>query len=232
MTAGRQSRFGQWAGVPVSQGDSGKSVPDEEKNKVPVKRPQPRPRPIKQDGGSRRAFASPRWIRVVFQPRVAVRKHASLTAPTVTFLDAGEVVEIAEVKAGWVRLADEEKDDRDVSDDCQAWVLQDGKEVSLGVLCEDWEPRWFCVVHEPQVAVRKKPSLQAHPVAFLKTGEIIEAAEVSQGWVRLSDADRKRLDVSEDCGAWVLINGHEKGLGRLLAASPPPPEQLAPLEEA
>lgn len=160
----------------VTEGDTGKKVPDEEKNKVPVKRPQPRSRPLRKDGGSRSAFANPRWIRVVFQPRVAVRKHPSLTAPTVTFLDAGEVVEIAEVKAGWVRLADEEKDDRDVSDDCQAWVLQDGKEVSLGVLCEDWEPRWFCVVYEPQVAVRKKPSLQAHPVAFLKTGEIIEAA--------------------------------------------------------
>ncbi|CAE7408215.1 unnamed protein product, partial [Symbiodinium microadriaticum] len=38
--------------------------------------------------------------------------------------------------------------------------------------CEDWEPRWFCVVYEPQVAVRKKPPLQAHPVAFLKTEEM------------------------------------------------------------
>ena len=104
MTAGRQSRFGQWAGVPVSQGswciawscldvvffvalppfvmegDTGKKVPDEEKNKVPVKRPQPRSRPLRkdrrfsppsppphfepcatQDGGSRSAFANPRW---------------------------------------------------------------------------------------------------------------------------------------------------------------------------
>ncbi|CAE7319982.1 unnamed protein product, partial [Symbiodinium microadriaticum] len=99
---------------------------------------------------------------------------------------AGEVVEIAEVTAGWVRLADEEKDDRDVS---------------------------------PRAALRvegshEKDSKQAHPVAFLKTGEIIEAAEVSQGWVRLSDADRKRLDVSE-----VLINGHEKGLGVLVEIS-------------
>ncbi|CAE7432112.1 unnamed protein product [Symbiodinium natans] len=230
MTAGRQSRFGQWAGV--SPGETGKAASEEAvKQEVAVKRPQPRSRPLKQDRRSS-TFANPRWIRVVFQPRVAVRKSPTLTSPTVTFLDAGEVVEIAEVKAGWVRLADEEKDDRDVSDDCEAWVLQDGKEVSLGVLCEDWEPRWFCVVFETQVAVRKKPSLQAHPVAFLKTGEIIEAAEVSQGWVRLSEADRRRLDVSEDCGAWVLINGHEKGLGRLLAASPPPPEQLAPLEEA
>ncbi|CAE7323383.1 unnamed protein product [Symbiodinium pilosum] len=229
MTGARRSRFGQWAGVSEGSGDS---VPQEAVTKeVPVKRPQPRTKPPRQDS-SRNTSLNPRWIRVVFQPRVAVRKSPSLTAPTVTFLDAGEVVEIVEVKSGWVRLAEEEKDDRDVSEDCDAWVLQDGKEVSLGVLCEDWEPRWFCVVYEPQVAVRKKPSLQAHPVAFLKTGEIIQAAEVSEGWIRLSDEDRRRLDVSEDCGAWVLINGHAKGLGRLLAASPPPPEQLRPLEEA
>ena len=64
----------------VTEGDTGKKVPDEEKNKVPVKRPQPRSRPLRkdcrfsapslpphfepcatQDGGSRSAFANPRW---------------------------------------------------------------------------------------------------------------------------------------------------------------------------
>ncbi|CAE7841762.1 SEC13, partial [Symbiodinium necroappetens] len=58
-------------------------------------------------------------------------------APTVTFLDAGEVVEIAK----------------------QARLRSNPVCSAFGV-------------YEPQVAVRKKPSLQAHLVAFLKTEEM------------------------------------------------------------
>mmetsp|Transcript_33591 Transcript_33591/g.62954 ORF Transcript_33591/g.62954 Transcript_33591/m.62954 type:complete len:233 (+) Transcript_33591:62-760(+) len=232
MTAGRQSRFGQWAGV--SQGTDGDEKIQKE---VPAKRPEPKKelkqKPTPKQDRARDALASaPRWIRVVYQPRVAVRKSPDLMSAAVTFLDAGEVVEIAEIRKGWVRLAQEERDLRDVSEDCEAWVLQDGKEVSLGVLLEDWEPSWFRVVFEPHVRVRKKPSLQAPPVAFLDAGEIIQAAQVSDGWVRLSDDDRARLDISEDCGAWVLVNGHAQGLGRLLEAAPPPQDRAVQLEEA
>ena len=62
MTGGRQSRFGQWAGVSVSQGKrdgigirlpsadkSGDSASDAKKDVVQVKRPQPRTRPQKQE---------------------------------------------------------------------------------------------------------------------------------------------------------------------------------------
>eukprot|EP00913_Durusdinium_trenchii_P000295 g269.t1 len=172
------------------------------------------------------------WVRVVYQPRVTVRKSPSLTAPSVAFLEAGEIVEIAEVRQGWVRLAESETQARDVSEDCEAWVLQDGKAVSLGILLEPCEPRWFRVVFEPRVPVRTKASVQAPAIAFLEAGAVIEADEVWEGWVRLSTQDRKNLDISDDCGSWVLIDGHAKGAGRLLVTCPPPAERRPQLEVA
>ncbi|CAJ1334709.1 unnamed protein product [Effrenium voratum] len=191
----------------------------------PESKQESKPRRLLKESRPAAPGTVPRWIRVVYQPRVAVRKAPALTAPSVTFLDAGEIVEIAEVRGGWIRIADAEKDARDVSEDCEAWVLQDGKAVSLGILLEDCIPRWFEVVFEPQIPVRKKASVQAPAIAFLQAGEVIQAEEIWQGWVRLSEEDRARLDISEDCGSWVLIDGHAKGAGRLLAACLPPSDQ-------
>ncbi|CAL1148672.1 unnamed protein product [Cladocopium goreaui] len=206
MTAGR-SRFSQWADA-----TQGKTVSKVEPAPEVQK---PKPKEIKEIRVSSNGTI-PKWIRVVYQPRVTVRKSPSLNAPSVAFLEAGEIVEIAEIKQGWVRLADAEKHARDVSEDCDAWVLQDGKAVSLGLLLEECEPRWFRVVYEPRVPVRMKASVQAPAIAFLQAGTVIEAEEVWQGWVRLSAQDRQLLDISDDCGSWVLIDGYAKGAGRLL----------------
>ncbi|CAK9105846.1 unnamed protein product [Durusdinium trenchii] len=219
MTAGR-SRFSQWA--------------DSAKGKTPEREPKatPKPRAWKEETRIVSSGAIPKWVRVVYQPRVTVRKSPSLTAPSVAFLEAGEIVEIAEVRQGWVRLAESETQARDVSEDCEAWVLQDGKAVSLGILLEPCEPRWFRVVFEPRVPVRTKASVQAPAIAFLEAGAVIEADEVWEGWVRLSTQDRKNLDISDDCGSWVLIDGHAKGAGRLLVTCPPPAERRPQLEVA
>ncbi|CAE8625908.1 unnamed protein product [Polarella glacialis] len=176
--------------------------------------------------------ATPKWFRIVFEPRVAVRKAPALDAPSVTFLDAGEVIEVSEHREGWVRLSNFEREARGVSDDCDAWVLQDGRYVSLGVLLEPYQPHWFSVVFQPKVAVRKCAFSEAPIVAWLKTGEIIEAGELVGGWVRLSDRERSQRDISDDCGSWVMLDGSSKGISsRLLAASPPPPTHRAVLEE-
>mmetsp|Transcript_59264 Transcript_59264/g.130063 ORF Transcript_59264/g.130063 Transcript_59264/m.130063 type:complete len:224 (+) Transcript_59264:7-678(+) len=222
MTAGR-SRFSQWADA-----TQGKTVSKVEPAPEVQK---PKPKEIKEIRVSSNGTI-PKWIRVVYQPRVTVRKSPSLNAPSVAFLEAGEIVEIAEIKQGWVRLADAEKHARDVSEDCDAWVLQDGKAVSLGLLLEECEPRWFRVVYEPRVPVRMKASVQAPAIAFLQAGTVIEAEEVWQGWVRLSAQDRQLLDISDDCGSWVLIDGYAKGAGRLLVACAPPPERRPQLEVA
>eukprot|EP00933_Yihiella_yeosuensis_P044136 TRINITY_DN39223_c0_g1_i1.p1 TRINITY_DN39223_c0_g1~~TRINITY_DN39223_c0_g1_i1.p1 ORF type:complete len:229 (+),score=43.28 TRINITY_DN39223_c0_g1_i1:45-731(+) len=164
----------------------------------------------------------PRWFRVVYAKQVAVRKKPSIEAPSVAFLDAGEIIEVSELQDSWVRLSDSEHDARGISEDCQGWVLRDGRSVSLGVLLEPFEPCWFQVVFGGKVAVRKKPTVTASPVFWLEKKEYIEISEIVDGWVKLSDDERRSRDISDDCGAWVIIDATSKGLGRLLAVSPVP----------
>ena len=106
----------------------------------------------------------------------------------------------------------------------------------MHVRCEDWEPRWFCVVPGPVRALMRasrsqRPLLrytsrrwpcarslpcrsddalqggsensalgQAHPVAFLKTGEIIQAWHLSAGRLRVKSLCVQAAEVSE---GWI-----------------------------
>eukprot|EP00930_Biecheleria_cincta_P097261 TRINITY_DN88986_c0_g1_i1.p1 TRINITY_DN88986_c0_g1~~TRINITY_DN88986_c0_g1_i1.p1 ORF type:complete len:528 (+),score=112.68 TRINITY_DN88986_c0_g1_i1:93-1676(+) len=167
-------------------------------------------------------FLNPKWFRVVAQPHVVVHVQPDLQAATVGLLDAGELLEAEETKEGWVKLSDAEREARSLPRDCEGWVLRDGSAESLGELLEPYNPGWFQVIFEPRVPVRRVASLKAPAIAFLNSGEIIKAAELMGGWVRLSPGDRRKLDITDDCGSWVLINAPAvaKHVGRLLAAVP------------
>mmetsp|Transcript_52431 Transcript_52431/g.152600 ORF Transcript_52431/g.152600 Transcript_52431/m.152600 type:complete len:187 (+) Transcript_52431:2-562(+) len=167
----------------------------------------------------------PSWFRVVYEPQVPVRKFPDPRAPPVAFLQAGEIVEAQETQFGWMRLAQAERDKRDISADCESWALMDGTSVGVATaLLEPYVPKFWEVQFTDCVAVRKTASLDAPPITWLQPGEIFEAAGAHGGWVALSAVERIARDISKDCGAWVLIDGdvRQKGLGRLIRACPAP----------
>eukprot|EP00434_Breviolum_minutum_P005497 symbB.v1.2.004846.t1/scaffold279.1/size242841/31 len=212
MTAGR-SRFSQWADA--TSGKTDKTISPAPKPVAEASKP----KEIKEIRASSNGTI-PKWIRVVYQPRVTVRKAPSLNAPSVAFLEAGEIVEIAEMKQGWVRLADAEKQARDVSEDCIArW-----QSCKLGHIVGG--------VRTSLVSGCVRATCPCSHEGICPGGTLCGAEEVWQGWVRLSAQDRQLLDISEDCGSWVLIDGYAKGAGRLLVACPPPPERRPHLEVA
>mmetsp|Transcript_107556 Transcript_107556/g.272985 ORF Transcript_107556/g.272985 Transcript_107556/m.272985 type:complete len:253 (+) Transcript_107556:43-801(+) len=172
--------------------------------------------------GSAEVVAGPLWFRVMFAPNVRVRREPDANASPVTFLERGEIVEASEVRSGWANLAQTERESRDISKDCGAWVLIDGRSLNLGILLEPYMPRWFKVVFEPRVAVRKAARSDAPAICWLDAGEVVEVAAVRSGWVALSAFERRARDISRDCGSWLLIDASDRGLGRLLQICPPP----------
>jgi len=102
-----------------------------------------------------------------------------------------------------------------------ATVSYDPETVPLGNMEEvdgvrSRRPRQFIVVHSPRVAVRRSPSTSGELAGSFKTGEVLSAASVENGWVRLQGPESR----------WVLIDGTSVGLGQLLEPIPIPDEHV------
>lgn len=233
----RTSPFQQWAKITAdvtieSEEDKAQSTVD----RALVQRAAAAPRPVDPalvlQGGPSPEPEGVQWFRVVsLNGLVKVRRYRQLKAGAIAFLQVGEIVEATEVQGGWAQLAGHERDKRDISPDCESWVLIDGSQQNWGVLLEPYVPRWWQVVHEPRVAIRKKADLEdkeAPAIEWLQAGEIFEAADFVGGWVALSAEERELRGISKCCGSWVLLDGNmkAKGLGRLIKAIPPPGQEV------
>ena len=78
--------------------------------------------------------------------------------------------------------------------------------------------RRFTVVHSPRIVCRALPQTNAPMVCTRRLGEVLEALEVKDGWIRCREGARD---------AWALIDGTLLGFGPLLeelprSAAPPP----------
>lgn len=250
----RQSRFGQWAGAAAAENgfSPAAALPAPPPLQEEPRKPQPEEphwadpqdaflddpvvlqgapvEPEKEDDDEEEDHVQgPLWFRVLID-RARVRKYPDSKASPVAWLERGEIVEAAEVLKGYANLARGEREERDISEDCGAWVLIDGISMNCGVLLEPYTPRWFEVTFEPRVAIRKSATQQAPPVEWMNKGEVFEVAAVRCGWVALSSRERAKRDISKDCGSWVLIDA--KGLGTLIKICPPPnAPALVPAEE-
>lgn len=76
--------------------------------------------------------------------------------------------------------------------------------------------QWFQVVFKPRVILRSMPRVDSCGVATAKTGEVLEAEEVRDGWAKLTNREAARRDVVPGDEAWALIDGRARGLGVLL----------------
>jgi hypothetical protein len=78
--------------------------------------------------------------------------------------------------------------------------------------------RRYRVVHHPRVAIRANPTTTARMIGVALAGSEVEAAEVVEPWLRLTEACWIRLTGRMMAGseAWMLIDGHKLGLGPLL----------------
>mmetsp|Transcript_35626 Transcript_35626/g.111175 ORF Transcript_35626/g.111175 Transcript_35626/m.111175 type:complete len:326 (+) Transcript_35626:31-1008(+) len=76
--------------------------------------------------------------------------------------------------------------------------------------------RWFQVVFKPRVILRSMPQVESTGVATASTGEVLEAEEVKEGWVKLTDREAVRRGAVHADEAWVLVDGRARGLGALL----------------
>jgi hypothetical protein len=78
--------------------------------------------------------------------------------------------------------------------------------------------RRYRVVHRPRVAIRANPTTTARMIGVALAGSEVEAAEVVEPWLRLTEACWIRLTGRMMAGseAWMLIDGHKLGLGPLL----------------
>lgn len=77
-----------------------------------------------------------RFFRVVFKPRIAARSQPQPSSVVVASLSKGTIIEAAEIRDGWVRLADRELRRSRVAENTQGWVLIDGKSLGLGALLQ------------------------------------------------------------------------------------------------
>mmetsp|Transcript_97684 Transcript_97684/g.304322 ORF Transcript_97684/g.304322 Transcript_97684/m.304322 type:complete len:207 (+) Transcript_97684:26-646(+) len=80
----------------------------------------------------------------------------------------------------------------------------------------------FRVAHKPRVILRSTPVVGSCGVAVADAGEILEAAEIRDGWARLTDEEAARRGVVPGDQAWGLIDGSSLGLGELLQPLAPP----------
>ena len=77
---------------------------------------------------------------------------------------------------------------------------------------------FYRVVHRPRVAVRAEPSVKAAIVYALAAGEVFHVeAELASGWVKVAADEAWVHQIQE---GYVLIDGAELGLGRLLERLP------------
>ena len=79
-------------------------------------------------------------------------------------------------------------------------------------------PEWK-VVHAPRVAVRSAPDTKASLAGSKMEGETVTAEAEEGGWIRLAAE-------STSGARWMLIDGAEVGLGKLLERVPPPNTHL------
>jgi len=80
----------------------------------------PAPREGDEDGG-------PRWFRVIYRPHVPARFLVCRPpVPVRCKLSQNELLEVAEVRGGWARLAPAELSRHCLSEDLELWVLMDG----------------------------------------------------------------------------------------------------------
>jgi len=227
MSTQRRSRFGDWASKVTGCAENevnevrqaGAARERRETDSILIGAP-----PIDPNG--------PGWFRVVYESSVRIRKYPDADASPVGFLYRGDIVEASHVEKGWAALTSHERESRDISEDCGAWVMISGEAMNLGLLLQSYTPQWFTVLLEPMVPVRKFARTDSPMVASLNFGEVFEVATFRGGWVALSQNERDARDISKDCGAWVLVDGKEKGLGRLLKACPPPAKALKAKLEA
>jgi len=101
--------------------------------------------------------------------------------------------------------------DRDLVLDEEACVLP---------LPQDFVPDggrlWFQVVFKPRIILRSMPKVESCGVATASAGEILEVAEVTEGWAKLTDREATRKGAVHGDEAWALIDGRARGLGALL----------------
>lgn len=91
----------------------------------------------------------------------------------------------------------------------------------------DGGPRWFRVTHHPHTPSRVRPDREALVYTALNYCEVVEAALVQDGWVRLAPAELWRRGLPQEDEAWALVDATCFGLGRLLAPFPAPPRPVA-----
>lgn len=171
------------------------------------------------------------WFRVVGGEMLAVRRQPRFGSMPVGVLFRGEIVEAREAFDGWVNLGPYERSVRRMdiergSDD--AWAPLQGALTNRCHL-ELYVALFWEVVHTGKVAVRKSASVRAPAIEWLEPGAVFSVDAVWGGWVALSAAEREFRDVSDCCGAWVLIDSDR--CGRLLRPCPEPDNEPAELGE-
>jgi len=90
------------------------------------------------DPGTRGPFEPivTRWFRVL-EPRMPARKRPDRKAEIRTMLSRGELLEVSEVKRGWVRLSQEELMRRGIPSTDTSWALIDASALGSGQLLEE-----------------------------------------------------------------------------------------------
>ena len=179
----------------------------------------------KEYESTRQLKAETAEYRVVFQPKVAIRREP--WGAHVAYKDSGEVIRTNVRSTGapsgdWVRLLEK-------FDGGEGWMLIDGTKLGLGKLLERVDrasqkkgrvQRYKIVCERSDIIhVREKPN--GPSISTRKTGRVLRTDLELNGWVRLQE-DFYKVGNPEPLEGWAMVDGRHIQQGMLLERWEPP----------